>query len=126
MDFLFDQGPNQPKLHLPVKLSSRERVVQAWAHQRMLDAAYGDGAYKAILVLHSETKLDMTARRVTEITVPTQWLAYQTLLARIDRIYYFDMPARHVALAQSSPDFGLRHFADFFTERASVLPTHSA
>jgi len=32
MDFLFDLGGHTPRIHLPVKLSSRERVVQAWAH----------------------------------------------------------------------------------------------
>lgn len=32
MDFLFDLGRNRPKIHLPVKFSTRERVVQAWAH----------------------------------------------------------------------------------------------
>ena len=85
----------------------------------MLDAAFGNAAYRAILVVHSET--NATALGVAEITVPDQWVAYQGLLARMDRIYYFDMPVRYVSLAQSFPDLGLRPFAEFFTERAAVL-----
>lgn len=46
MDFLIDMGKNHRKVHLPVKMSTRERVVQAWAHQRLLDAAYGNGTYR--------------------------------------------------------------------------------
>ena len=35
MDFLLDIGQHFKKVHLPVKMSTRERVVQAWAHQRL-------------------------------------------------------------------------------------------
>lgn len=41
MDFLFDMGANAKDVHLAVKMSTRERVVQAWAHQQLLEAAYG-------------------------------------------------------------------------------------
>lgn len=92
MDFIFDLGEALPKVHLPVKMSTRERVVQAWSHQRLLDAAYGHAKYRAILVIHSETKLDLQTRQVVEICVPDQWLAYQTFLAKMDRIYYLDIP----------------------------------
>ncbi len=36
-DFVFDLGPNRAKFHVPVKTSTRERVIQVWAHQRVLD-----------------------------------------------------------------------------------------
>ncbi|HLC23633.1 MAG TPA: hypothetical protein VJL08_04250, partial [Dehalococcoidia bacterium] len=83
MDFLFD-GQRGIKLHLPVKMSTRERVVQAWAHQRILDVSFGENTYKGIMILFSETKLDSRSHEVVEICVPDQWLAYQTLLAKID------------------------------------------
>jgi len=122
MDFLFDTGPDGPNIHLPVKMSTRERVVQAWSHQRLLDAAYGSGYYKGIMVLFSETKMDSRSLQVVEICVPDQWLAYQTFLAKIDRIYYFDVPARYEALTQSFPEvIQIGHFRDFFTETESVL-----
>jgi hypothetical protein len=103
-------------------MSTRERVVQAWAHQRILDGAYGDGAYKGIMVLFTETKLDSRSHEVVEICVPDQWLAYQSLLAKIDRIYYFDVPTRYQALTDAHPDLiQIKQFGEFFRERASVL-----
>ena len=122
MDFLFDVKGQRRKLHLPVKLSTRERVVQAWAHQRLLDAAYGQNIYQGIMVLFSETKLDSRSREVVEICVPDQWLAYQTLLAKMDRIYYFDLPERYRILASSYPEMiTIKQFGEFFSEREEVL-----
>jgi hypothetical protein len=122
MDFQFDVGKDRPKVHLPVKMSTRERVVQAWAHQRLLDAAYGHAKYRGILVVHSETKLNLRNKEVVEICVPDQWLAYQTFLAKMDRIYYFDMPNRYAELARQFPDrIQLKPFAEFFKEKDKVL-----
>jgi len=122
MDFLIDIGSNHRKIHLPVKMSTRERVVQAWAHQRLLDAAYGNGTYRGILVLFSETKLDSRSLEVVEICVPDQWLVYQSLLAKMDRIYYFDVPVRYRALTESYPDvITIKQFGEFFKEKTSVL-----
>jgi hypothetical protein len=122
MDFLFDMGEKRPKLHLPVKMSTRERVVQAWSHQRLLDAAFGHAKYRGVLVVHSETKLDLQTREVVEICVPDQWLAYQTLLAKMDRIYYFDVPLRYQALTDAFPNvIQIKPFSMFFSERMEVL-----
>jgi len=122
MDFLFDLGPNHRKVHLPVKMSTRERVVQAWSHQRLLDAAYGEGIYRGIMVLFSETKLDSRTLQVVEICVPDQWLAYQSLLSRMDRIYYLDAPQRYLTLSAQFPSLlVVKPFGDFFTERETVL-----
>lgn len=121
MDFIFDVS-EQSSLHLAVKMSTRERVVQAWAHQRLLDSAYGVGRYRGLMVLFGETKLDSRSHEVIEICVPDQWLAYQALLAQMERIYYFDPPERYLQLATAFPDLvKLRPFAEFFTEIATVL-----
>ena len=117
MDFLFQKDESSPKVHLPVKMSTRERVVQAWAHQRLLDSAYGEGRYKGIMVLFSETKLDSRSREVVEICVPDQWLIYQTLLAKMERIYYFDMPNRYRELTRDFPStIQIKPFSEFFNE----------
>lgn len=123
MDFLMDiAGNNNWKIHLPVKMSTRERVVQAWAHQRLLNAAYGEGKYHGIMVLFSETKLDSRNHEVVEICVPDQWLAYQSLLARMDRIYYFDIPCRYQELTDAYPDvICIKQFGEFFNEKETVL-----
>ena len=104
MDFLFDTTSEVPNIHLPVKMSTRERIVQAWAHQRILDATFGHGHYQGIMVLFSETKLDSRTLEVVEICVPSQWLIYQTLLAKMHCIYYFDMPVRYRELTSSHPE----------------------
>lgn len=120
MDFLIDTG--RKKVHLPVKMSSREQVVQAWAHQRLLDEAYGSSAYQGIMVLFSETKLDLKSRKVVEICVPDQWLVYQSLLARMNRICYFDVPVRYQELMQQFPDLmSIKPFGEFFSEKEKVL-----
>ena len=117
MDFLFQTDGSTPNIHLPIKMSTRERVVQAWSHQRLLDSAYGNGHYKGIMVLFSETKLDFRSREVVEICVPDQWLIYQTLLAKMDRIYYFDMPNRYRALTRDFPStMQIKQFSDIFKE----------
>lgn len=122
MDFLFSLGGGTKTIHLPVKMSTRERVVQAWAHQRMLDAAFGDGAYRGVMVLFSETKLDSRSLRVTEICVPGQWLAYQSLLSKMDRIYYFDPPTRYLDLTNKYPsNISIKRLGEYITEIEEVL-----
>jgi hypothetical protein len=117
MDFLFPRASNSPAIHLPVKMSTRERVVQAWAHQKLLDSAYHGANFRGILVLFSETKMDSRTLEVVEICVPDQWLAYQTHLAQMHRIYYFDVPQRYQALTDEFPNLiSIRQFGDFFTE----------
>ena len=122
MDFLFETADGSLNIHLPVKMSTRERVVQAWAHQRLLDSAYGSGRYKGIMVLFSETKLDSRSHKVVEICVPDQWLVYQTLLSKMDRIYYFDMPVRYQDLTNAFPSIiQIKPFQKFITETRSVV-----
>ena len=121
MDFLFETADDSPNIHLPVKMSTRERVVQAWAHQRLLDAAHGRARYRGIMVLFSETKLDSRTHEVVEICVPDQWLAYQIHLAKMERIYYFDMPIRYQELTEAFPSvIQIRSFQQLFTEITTV------
>ena len=122
MDFLFKTSKNCPNIHLPVKMSTRERVVQAWAHQRLLDASYGCGSYLGLMVLFSETKLDSRSHEVVEICVPDQWVTYQALLAKMDGIYYFDLPTRYRQLTKEFPSLiHIRPFHHFFNEIASLV-----
>lgn len=113
MDYIF-RPPAGPRVHLAVKMSTRERVVQAWAHQRLLEAAYGRNVYRGILVAFAETKMDSRSREVVEICVPDQWLAYQAFLARMDAVYYFDPPNRYLQLAREHPRLmNLRPIGEF-------------
>ena len=117
MDFLFQTPGDAANLHLPVKMSTRERIVQAWAHQKMLESVPDSGPFRGVMVIFSETKLDLRKLEVVEICVPDQWLAYQSLLATMDRIYYMDVPVRYQELAASFPSLiNISRFSDCLTE----------
>src|SRR5882672_6042404 len=66
-DFVFNLGIEKPKFHLPVKTSTRERVIQVWAHQRVLDGVFGTARFLGTPVILTETKTGKAKRAVTEI-----------------------------------------------------------
>jgi hypothetical protein len=115
-DFVFDLGKGKPKFHLPVKTSTRERVIQVWAHQRVLDGVYGTGLFLGTPVILTETKNDVVKREVIEICLPDQWRLYQMHIAQLKRIYYLDVPAAYIALNQVFPRLHVRPFGEFFVE----------
>lgn len=115
-DFIFDLGDNRPKFHIPVKTSTRERVVQVWAHQRVLDGVYGTGRFLGLLSCLSETKLDHRTKVVTEICLPEQWRIYQLFIAQLKRIYYLDIPAKYEELNTIFPPIHVKPFGEFFFE----------
>lgn len=120
-DFIFDLGPDHHRLHLPVKLSTRERVVQVWAHQKVLDGVYGVGRFRGVLVVLTETKVDRQTLEVIEICLPEQWRVYQLFIAQLFRIYYLDMPNRYAALRDVPPHIQVKPLSDFFGETDEVI-----
>jgi hypothetical protein len=115
-DLIFDLGKGKPKFHVPVKTSTRERVIQVFAHQRVLDGVHGFGSFRGILVCLAETKLDHRSREVVEICVPKQWTLYHKFIAPMHRFYYFDVPRKYEALARGDPPMAVMPFAKFFDE----------
>jgi hypothetical protein len=84
------------------------------------------GKYLGAMVLFPETKLALRSREVVEIFVPDQWLAYQELLSRMDRIYYFDRPARYHDLTTAHPDvISVVQFRQFFDDRARFFASEA-
>jgi hypothetical protein len=114
-DYIFNLGEGLNKIHLPVKTSTRERVIQAWAHQRVLDGVYGVNTIKGVLAILAETKLDRGVLDVIEICLPDQWRVYQRFISRMDRVYYLDVPTAYAALA---PHIIVRPLGEMFAERA--------
>ncbi|MGH7451515.1 MAG: hypothetical protein ACRENG_09240, partial [bacterium] len=115
-DLIFDLGKGKPKFHVPVKTSTRERVIQVFAHQRVLDGVHGFGSFRGILVCLAETKLDHRSREVVEICVPKQWTLYYKFIAPMLRFYYFDVPRKYETLASGDPPMAVMPFASFFDE----------
>ena len=114
-DFVFDLGPGKNRVHLPVKTSTRERVVQVWAHQRVLDGMHGVGRFKGVLVAMAETNKQKDVS-VVEVCLPNQWMAYQMYIAQMYRIYYLDLPEPYVKLKETYPFIQVKQFGDFFFE----------
>jgi hypothetical protein len=123
-DFIYDLGQARPKFHVPVKTSTRERVIQVFAHQRVLDGVHGFGKFKGMLVCLTETKLDHASREVIEICVPKQWNLYYRFIAVMHRFYYFDIPRKYEALARGDPPMPVKSFASFFEEAGELAAGH--
>lgn len=122
-DLIFDLGPNKPKFHVPVKTSTRERVIQVWAHQRVLDGVYGSGRFIGVLACLSETKLNKKRLEVVEICLPNQWRLYQLYIAQMKGVYYLDLPEVYAKLNLSFPKIHVKTFSSFFKEPIDVLLT---
>ena len=114
-DFVFDLGPDKNRVHLPIKTSTRERVVQVWAHQRVLDGMHGVARFKGVLAVLAETN-KQKEKSVTEVCLPNQWMAYQMYIAQMFRVYYLDLPEKYVALKDRYPFIQVKQFGDFFFE----------
>lgn len=115
-DLIFDLPVESYGLHVPIKSTTRERVIQVWAHQRILDSVYGSGRFRGILVVASETKLDSRRKEVIEICLPSQWRIYQLHIAEMKRIYYLDPPQVYLNLNELFPFLKVKSFAEFFKE----------
>jgi hypothetical protein len=87
----------------------------------MLNGVYGEGRFKGVLVALAETKLDLQKLEVVEICLPDQWAVYQRVVARMDRVYYLDLPHKYAALAKAFPYIPVKTFGEFFKEKDALI-----
>lgn len=120
-DFLFDPGIRSHKIHLPIKTSTRERAVQAWVHQLVLERIFSTGRYRGVLVVASETKRDIRTGRVIEICVPRQLQMFQARVTKMSRIYYLDPPRVYLDLANGDPPLKVKSFGEALNELPQLL-----
>jgi len=114
MDLILSVDDDKTKYHIAVKNSTRERASEIWAHQRILDKAFGDNTYTGLFIGLCETKLDHKINEVTEICVPDQWRAYQQFLSALHTIYYVDVPRAYKNLNQKPPYIVVKQIGDFY------------
>ena len=114
-DFILNLGPGKPKLHIPVKTSTRERVVEVWAQQRILDGAFGVGRFFCLLTCIGETNLEKNMS-IGITCVPNQWMNYQLFVAQITRAYYLDIPEKYRELNDRFPKIHVKEFGEYFHE----------
>ncbi len=129
-DLIYDLGPNRPRIHLPVKISTRERVIQVWAHQRVLDGMHGVNRFRGILVALAETNKRKgkgnNPDSILEVCLPKQWTAYQMYIAQLFRVYYLDVPTKYRRLRDNYPFLEVKPLADFFYEKDRIVnPTEA-
>jgi hypothetical protein len=107
-------------LVIPLKITTRERIVQPFAHQRILDAAYGQGYYRSLIVCMSETQLDERTRTVKQVCVPGTIKLFQKYLAPVTGLYYCDVPQRYAARDMENT-IRVRSVGDFFGDIQALL-----
>jgi hypothetical protein len=120
-DYLFDPGARSRKIHLPIKTSTRERAVQAWVHQLVLERIFSTGRYRGVLVVASETKRNTRTGEVIEICVPGQLQMFQARVTEMSRVYYLDPPRVYLALANSDPRIEVKAFGYALSELPQLL-----
>lgn len=94
-DISFVDAGGGSGLVFPAKITTRERIVQPFAHQRILDSVFGLASYRTILLCGSELQRDGDIG-INEICVPGPIKLYQKYLAQIGGIYYLDPPERYL------------------------------
>lgn len=114
-DLVFDLGAKKPKFHVPVKTSTRERIIQVFAHQRVLDGAYGTGRFLGMPIVLTETKTDGRTKEVTEICLPDQWMLYHLHIATFWRVVYFDLPTAYGRLRTEFPPVPVIGIGEFLS-----------
>ncbi|MFN4095382.1 MAG: hypothetical protein ACK4GG_01265 [Sphingomonas sp.] len=105
---------------IPLKITTRERIVQPFAHQRILNSAFGEAAYQSLLVCISETQLDEKTRSVKQVCVPGTVKLFQKYLAPIGGLYYCDIPQRYFA-ADMQKIIPVKSVGDFFRDLAKIM-----
>lgn len=106
-------------LVFPAKITTRERIVQPFAHQRILDSVFGVGRYKSFLVCMSEMQRD-EEDGANEICVPGTIRLFQKHLAQLSGIYYLDPPARYLYPDVTSV-VKVDYLGGFFAEDLALL-----
>lgn len=120
-DFVFDPGERSRKLHLPIKISTRERAVQAWVHQLVLARIFGEGVYRGVLIVGTETKRDTRTGEVIEICIPGQLQLFQSRVTEMARVYYLDPPAAYLGLTNAFPRVDVKSFGEALAELPLLL-----
>lgn len=118
--------PSRPGgIVVPLKITTRERIVQPFAHQRILDSAFGVDTYQSLLVCISETQLDDKTRSVKQVCVPGTVKLFQRYLAPIRALYYCDLPRRYTTLDMQKV-ISVRSVGNFFIDVFELLKLHNA
>ena len=94
-DIVFSTPGPPGGLVIPAKITTRERIVQPFAHQRILDSVFGERRFRSVLLCVSEMQRQ-SHTGANAICVPGAIRLYQQHLAPLSGLYYIDPPARYL------------------------------
>lgn len=94
-DIVFLMPDHAGGLVIPAKITTRERIVQPFAHQRILDSIFGERSFRSVLISVSEMQRQRE-EGANAICVPGAIRLYQLHLAGLSGLYYLDPPARYL------------------------------
>lgn len=94
-DIVFLTPDHMGGLVIPAKITTRERIVQPFAHQRILDSIFGERRFRSVLISVSEMQRQ-GEEGANAICVPGAIRLYQLHLAGLSGLYYLDPPARYL------------------------------
>lgn len=94
-DIAFLEPGHRAGLVVAAKITTRERIVQPFAHQRILDSVFGDQRFRSVLVSVSEMQRQ-GQQGANAICVPGTIRLFQLHLASLSGLYYLDPPARYL------------------------------
>lgn len=94
-DLVIKNGHNSGVV-IPLKITTRERIVQPYVHQRIINNLYGQGKYVSLLTCISENQLNSSNRTIKQICVPGTIKLYEQHISSLYAIYYCDPPQIYV------------------------------
>lgn len=113
-DLVIHNDANQRAAIIPLKITTRERIVQPFAHQRILDSAYPD-RFRSFLACVSEVQRDDSTQTVKQICVPGTVSLFQKHLAKLSGLYYCDIPQRY-AKPDMKAVISVKSFSEVFND----------
>lgn len=108
---------------IPLKITTRERIVQPFAHQRILDSAFPD-QFASFLACMSEVQRDDKTQTVKQVCVPGTVALFQKHLANLNGLYYCDIPLRY-ARADLGAVIAVKPLHSLFDDVEAHLQSHS-
>jgi hypothetical protein len=100
-------------LVVPTKITTRERIVQPFVHQRILESVFGD-KYKSLLVCVSEMQRQED-KGVNQICVPGTIKLFNKHVAKLSGLVYLDPPERYL-MKDITSIMPVMNFGSLFTK----------
>ncbi len=134
IDITFPGASDDTSLAVPTKISTRERISQAYVHQRMLEVLQ-PGRWRTILCVANENNrlrqkgagstATPSGHRLVDTLVPGTIVQYRRYISTISTIYYLDPPQPYLQRTDSDFPSVKRISSLLFGDLVSLLESKS-